>query len=120
MDIALHEKKGGKNPLKPIDNSPLKTMTHYAKCEKANQLSSVATKRTIIKHLLTSFPKTTNAKDFLDDAGKRYQISDSTKAATLIRKLSNLRYDETIGMRKFIFEMVHFQSKLKYYKITYL
>lgn len=73
--------------------------------------------KTIANHLLSGLLESTNAKDFFDVVEKKYQMSDNADIARLMSELSNLRYDEIVGVREFILEMIHLQSKLKTYEI---
>ena len=70
-------------------------------------------KRSIAEYLMSDLPKTTNAKEFFNAIGERYQVSDNTKVGHLMSELRGIRYDNSKGIREYILRMVHTQSKLR-------
>ena len=53
------------------------------------------------------------AKDFLDMVKKHFMITNNVVGASLISRLSNMKYDGTLGVKEYILAMVHIASKLK-------
>ena len=111
--MALREDE----PPKPTDESTEAKRAHYAKWERLNRLSLISIKRSIAEHLLGGITENNNAKEFLVVVEKKHQISDNAEAGNFMDELMNMRYNDMTGVRDYILEMVHLQTKLKAHDI---
>ncbi|XP_062089379.1 uncharacterized protein LOC133795923 [Humulus lupulus] len=91
--------------------------TFHAQWEKSNHLSLIAMKRSILEHLLSGLPETTNAKEFLTNVGKLYDTGENDETGSLMDEIQTIKYYESKGAMDFILKIVNVQSKLKDRKI---
>ena len=113
INMALRE-------VKPADLTDISTAAekdYFAKWERSNPLSLLAIRGTILEHLMSGLPETTNASVFLATVAERYKINKNAKAGTLMRKLTGMSYNSVDGVRAYILGMIGVRDKLKSFEI---
>ena len=114
LDTALMELK----PADLTDNWSPTQRAYYEKWTKANRLSLMMIKRSIVKNIRGSIPDNENAKNYLASVDQQFQASDKALAATLISKLSSMRYDGISGIREHIMQMREIVAQLNSLEMT--
>ena len=93
INMALREVK----PAGLIDTSTAAEKDYFAKWERSNRLSLLAIRGTILEHLMSGLPETTDASVFLAAVAERYKINKNAKAGNLMRKLTGMSYNSDDG-----------------------
>ena len=75
-------------------------------------------KISIAKNIRGSIPDNENAKAYLESVEQQFQASDKALAATLIAKLSSMKYDGSSGIREHIMEMRDIAAELNSLEMT--
>ena len=99
------------------DNSTAAEKDYFAKWERSNRLSLLATRGTILEHLMSGLPKTTDATIFLVVVAERYKINKNAEAGTLMSKLTGMSYNSADEVRAYILGMIGVRNKLKSFEI---
>ncbi|RWR73399.1 Gag-protease-integrase-RT-RNaseH polyprotein [Cinnamomum micranthum f. kanehirae] len=109
LEIAFDEPM----PENPTENSTAEERTIYEKWIKANKVGVKIILNSISRTIRGSIGIKDKAKDLLDTVKKQFTITDKAVGASLISRLSSMKYDGTMGVREHILAMAHIASKLK-------
>ena len=114
LDMALDEPK----PTMPTDASSVDERTTYNKWIKANKVVIRIITNSISRTIRGSIEAKENAKDLLEAIKAQFQITDKALGASLISRLTSIKYNGTLGVREHIFTMTNIASKLKEVDMT--
>ncbi|KAL0461333.1 UNVERIFIED_CONTAM: hypothetical protein Slati_0020900 [Sesamum latifolium] len=104
----------------PVDEAPIPTdsstptkKASYEQWERSNRLSLMLIKKHISKGIRDSIPKCTKVKDFVKAIEDQYVRSDKALASTLIKRLSDMKYNDSRSVREHIMQMRDITAQLK-------
>ncbi|KAL0328122.1 UNVERIFIED_CONTAM: hypothetical protein Scaly_2244800 [Sesamum calycinum] len=109
LDLAIHVDK----PPIPTDSSTPIEKASYELWERSNGLSLMLIKKHISKGIRGSIPEYTKVKDFLKAIEDQYVHSDKALASTLMKRLSDVKYNGSRSVREHMMHMRDIAAQLK-------
>ncbi|KAL0318363.1 UNVERIFIED_CONTAM: Retrovirus-related Pol polyprotein from transposon TNT 1-94 [Sesamum angustifolium] len=100
-------------PPIPTDSSTPTEKASYELWERSNRLSLMLIKKHISKGIRGSIPECTKVKDFLKAIEDQYVRSDKALASTLMKRLSDVKYNGSRSVREHIMHMRDIAAQLK-------
>ncbi|KAK4400091.1 Retrovirus-related Pol polyprotein from transposon TNT 1-94 [Sesamum angolense] len=100
-------------PPIPTDSSTPTEKASYELWERSNRLSLMLIKKHISKGIRGSIPECTKVKDFLKAIEDQYVRSDKALANTLMKRLSDVKYNGSRSVREHIMHMRDIAAQLK-------
>ncbi|KAK4400629.1 hypothetical protein Sango_1169000 [Sesamum angolense] len=100
-------------PPIPTDSNTPTEKAYYELWERSNRLSLKLIKKHINKGIRDSIPECTKVKDFLKAIEDQYVCSDKALASTLMKRLSDVKYDGSRSVREHIMHMRDIAAQLK-------
>ncbi|KAK4406339.1 hypothetical protein Sango_0640400 [Sesamum angolense] len=97
----------------PTDSSTPTEKASYELWERSNRLSLMLIKKHISKGIRGSIPECTKVKDFLKAIEDQYVRSDKALASTLMKRLSDVKYNGSRSVREHIMHMRDIATELK-------
>ena len=109
LDIVFDEPK----PLTPTNETSSDEKVKFEKWTKANKVATKIILNSISRGIRGSLGTIENAKDLLDIVKEQFNVTDKAVGASLISRLSSMKYDGTLGVREHILSMQNIVSKLE-------
>ncbi|KAL0374275.1 UNVERIFIED_CONTAM: Retrovirus-related Pol polyprotein from transposon TNT 1-94, partial [Sesamum radiatum] len=100
-------------PAIPTDSSTPTEKASYKQWERSNRLSLMLIKKHISKGIRGSIRECTKVKDFLKAIEDQYVRSDKALASTLMKRLSDMKYNGSGSVREHIMQMRDIAAQLK-------
>ena len=109
LDMAVDEPM----PPKPTEMSSAADKANFDKWMRCNKVCLRIISNSVSKSIRGSIIIKDNAKDLLDSVKKQFEITDKALGASLMNKITNLKYNGTMGVREHILTMTNLAAKLK-------